>query len=97
MDTLLRYATNRRVLLSALALLPALSAPLLTISASAQTTSSSGSLPSWNDGAAKQPILDFVRVTTDPSSPNRVPPEDRIVIFDQDGTLWSVRAVTSTP
>ena len=45
-------------------------------------------LPSWNDGAAKQAILDFVRATTDRSSPNFVPPEERIAIFDQDGTLW---------
>jgi phosphoglycolate phosphatase-like HAD superfamily hydrolase len=45
-------------------------------------------LPSWNDGPAKQAILDFVRVTTDPSSPNFVPPEERIATFDQDGTTW---------
>jgi phosphoglycolate phosphatase-like HAD superfamily hydrolase len=29
-----------------------------------------------------------VRTTTDRSSPNWVPPEDRIATFDQDGTLW---------
>ncbi len=46
------------------------------------------SLPSWNDGPAKQAILDFVHVTTDKSSPKFVPPEDRIATFDQDGTLW---------
>ena len=40
-------------------------------------------LASWNDGAAKQAILDFVRTTT-----SQVPPEDRIATFDQDGTLW---------
>jgi hypothetical protein len=33
-------------------------------------------LPSWNDGAAKQAIVDFVRATTDRASPNFVPPED---------------------
>jgi haloacid dehalogenase-like hydrolase len=45
-------------------------------------------LPSWNDGSAKNAILKFVRATTDSSSPNFVPPEQRIATFDQDGTLW---------
>jgi phosphoglycolate phosphatase-like HAD superfamily hydrolase len=45
-------------------------------------------LPSWNDGAAKQAIVDFVRTTTDKASPKYVPPEQRIATFDQDGTLW---------
>jgi phosphoglycolate phosphatase-like HAD superfamily hydrolase len=45
-------------------------------------------LPSWNDGAAKNAILEFVRATTDASSPQFVSPEDRIATFDQDGTLW---------
>jgi phosphoglycolate phosphatase-like HAD superfamily hydrolase len=70
-----------------LTLLPALSGPTLTVPASAQATPG-GPLPSWNDGAAKQAILDFVRVTTDTASPNHVPPERRIAVFDQDGTLW---------
>jgi hypothetical protein len=45
-------------------------------------------LPSWNDGPAKQAILDFVRATTDTTSKSFVPREDRIATFDQDGTLW---------
>ena len=45
-------------------------------------------LPSWNDGAAKRAIIDFVRTTTDSSSSNFVPPEQRIAAFDQDGTTW---------
>jgi phosphoglycolate phosphatase-like HAD superfamily hydrolase len=45
-------------------------------------------LPSWNDGAAKTSILEFVRKTTDPTSPDFVPEADRIATFDQDGTLW---------
>ena len=45
-------------------------------------------LPSWNEGPAKQAILEFVRATCDPSSPKYVPPADRIATFDQDGTLW---------
>lgn len=45
-------------------------------------------LPSWNDGAAKTAIEQFVHVTTDPASPDFVPPAKRIATFDQDGTLW---------
>jgi phosphoglycolate phosphatase-like HAD superfamily hydrolase len=45
-------------------------------------------LASWNDGPAKQAIVEFVRTTTDQSSPQFVPPAERIATFDQDGTLW---------
>ena len=45
-------------------------------------------LPSWNDGAAKNAIIQFVQATTDKSSPNFVAPEDRLATFDQDGTTW---------
>lgn len=45
-------------------------------------------LPSWNDGAAKQAIMDFVKATTTTGGANFVPPEERIATFDQDGTLW---------
>jgi len=85
---LLHYATNRRALISSLALLPALPAPLVILGGSAQAAASDGELASWNEGAAKQAILDFVRTTTDPANSNHVPAEDRIAVFDQDGTLW---------
>jgi phosphoglycolate phosphatase-like HAD superfamily hydrolase len=45
-------------------------------------------LPSGNDGAAKNAIIEFVQATTDQSSPKFVPAEERIATFDQDGTLW---------
>jgi phosphoserine phosphatase len=45
-------------------------------------------LPSWNDGAAKSTIEKFVRATTDPTSPEFVPEDERVATFDQDGTLW---------
>src|SRR5438045_2200154 len=45
-------------------------------------------LASWNDGPAKQAILEFVKATTTQGSPQFVPPEARIATFDQDGTLW---------
>src|SRR6516165_8452001 len=45
-------------------------------------------LASWNDGPAKQAIVEFVKTTTTQGSPQFVPPEARIATFDQDGTLW---------
>lgn len=50
-------------------------------------------LPSWNDGATKQAIVEFIRTTTDKGSPQYVPVEQRIATFDNDGTLWSERPV----
>src|SRR5437762_13158915 len=45
-------------------------------------------LPSWNDGPAKQALVEFVKATTTQGSPQFVPPEERVATFDQDGTLW---------
>ena len=45
-------------------------------------------MPSWNDGAAKQAIVQFVRKTTVPASPQFAPAAQRVATFDQDGTLW---------
>ena len=87
-DNIPLSGVDRRTLLSTLALLPVLSAPLASVTASAQTTTSSGALSSWNEGPAKQVILDFVRDTTDQANPKFVPPEERTATFDQDGTLW---------
>ena len=45
-------------------------------------------LPSWNDGAAKTGDRRLRRKVTTEGGPNFVPPEERIAIFDNDGTLW---------
>jgi len=45
-------------------------------------------LPSWNDTAARQAVLDFVAKVCDSSNPGYVPPQERIAVFDNDGTLW---------
>ena len=45
-------------------------------------------LPSWNDGAVKKSITDFVARVTAPGGPNFISPEQRIATFDNDGTLW---------
>ena len=78
---------NRRAVISGLASFPALAQTLFPAVVRAQGTQASA-LASWNDGPAKQAIIDFVRTTTDQASPKFVPPEDRIATFDQDGTLW---------
>jgi len=45
-------------------------------------------LPAWNEGLAKQAIVELVKATTDRARPQFVPPEARIATFDQDGTTW---------
>ena len=55
---------------------------------SSSTVRAQDPLPSWNDGAAKKAIVDFVQTTTTQGSPKFVPTEERIATFDQDGTLW---------
>jgi len=44
-------------------------------------------LPSWNDGATKQAILDFVDSVTRAGAPTFVPVPERVAVFDNDGTL----------
>lgn len=46
-------------------------------------------LPSWNDGASKRAILDFVAAVTTEGGPSFVAPADRVAVFDNDGTLWT--------
>jgi phosphoserine phosphatase len=41
------------------------------------------SLPSWRDGSTKRAIVAFVETTV-----RDVPPEERVAVFDNDGTLW---------
>jgi phosphoserine phosphatase len=71
------HGTASRTFLAILAL-------FLAAAAAAQTDP----LPSWNEGAAKKAIVEFVQATTAQGSPQFVPPEARIATFDQDGTLW---------
>jgi hypothetical protein len=77
---------DRRVLLSSLAMLPLLSTSFRSTSAVAQAQSDP--LPSWNEGATKASIVDFVARVTTQNGPYFVPVEQRIATFDNDGTLW---------
>jgi FMN phosphatase YigB (HAD superfamily) len=45
-------------------------------------------LPSWNAGAVKKAITDFVAGVTTQGSPDFAPVAQRIAVFDNDGTLW---------
>ena len=45
-------------------------------------------LPSWNAGATKTAIIDFVARVTRDGGPDYVKPDERIATFDNDGTLW---------
>src|SRR5262249_33891171 len=48
---------------------------------------SSKNLASWNDTASRQAIVRFVEsVTTE--GKDFVPPDERVAVFDNDGTLW---------
>ncbi len=67
---------------------------LITLNGCACTAvSKKDPLPSWNEGAAKANIIEFVQAVTDKSSVDYVPPAERIATFDNDGTLWSERPV----
>ncbi len=66
-----------------------LSLALLAVSFCSLTTiRAQDPLPSWNDGATKKSIIDFVAKATTPGSPDFVPVAERIATFDNDGTLW---------
>jgi hypothetical protein len=46
-------------------------------------------LASWADGAARRAIAEFVERTVS----DGVPVEERVVVFDNDGTLWCEKAM----
>jgi hypothetical protein len=50
-------------------------------------------LPSWNDGANKRAIVEFVNRVTKEVGPDFVPVPERIATFDNDGTLWSEQPI----
>ena len=81
------FTLSRRVLIIGLMLAG------LPISAAAQTVVvaepavTSDPLPSWSEGT-KQTIILFVNAATRPGH-DFVPPEERVAVFDNDGTLWA--------
>lgn len=75
---------TRRLLLAALS---------TTLPAVPAAFAQSGPLPSWNDGPARQAILDFVGRVARDGQPGYVPPAERIAVFDNDGTLWAEQPI----
>ena len=45
-------------------------------------------LDSWQDRPARQAIIDFVAKVTGEDGSEPVPVEERVAVFDNDGTLW---------
>jgi phosphoglycolate phosphatase-like HAD superfamily hydrolase len=69
---------------------PAAAALLVVMAGCAQPVAPAADpLPSWKAGASKDAIVEFVEAVTTPGAPDFVPPDDRIAVFDNDGTLWS--------
>lgn len=62
---------------------------ILAALAASLTAFAADPLPSWNEGAGKQSILQFVEKVTQDGAPDFVPPAERIAVFDNDGTLWA--------
>lgn len=80
----------RRTALKPILMAAALIGALAFTTVAAQATDP---LPSWNDGPAKQSIINFVEKVTKPGSPDFVPVSERIATFDNDGTLWCEQPV----
>lgn len=62
-------------------------------SATDPTVQSYDPLPSWKEGNSKRSIIAFVTETTDSLNPAFIEVDDRIAVFDNDGTLWSEKPV----
>jgi hypothetical protein len=61
----------------------------LAFMAAAPVMAQTDPLPSWNDGAAKRAIVEFVQRVTASGGTDFVLPAERIAVFDNDGTLWT--------
>ncbi len=56
-------------------------------------TAAAEPLGSWNDGASKSAITDFVARVTKRGGPDYVPADARVAVFDNDGTLWCEKPI----
>jgi phosphoglycolate phosphatase-like HAD superfamily hydrolase len=52
------------------------------------TATTDGALASWRDGPSRQAIVEFLARVTGESGSAPVPGEQRVAVFDNDGTLW---------
>lgn len=60
---------------------------LAILVSTAQALAQADPLPSWNETPTKGAIIQFVAKVTTAGGPDFVEPEDRIAVFDMDGTL----------
>jgi phosphoserine phosphatase len=67
----------------------AVTALACVVTGAAATARAADPLPSWNDTAPKRAIVAFVEKVTKGGSPGFVPAQERIAVFDNDGTLWA--------
>ena len=79
----IKATITRRSLVAAMA-----AAGLLRAGGASAQTPGGDPLPSWNDGAVKKSITDFVARVTTQGGKDFVPVAERIATFDNDGTLW---------
>lgn len=61
----------------------------ITYGSTPQSSATTDPLPSWNAGANKAAIIEFVNKVTDKYGPGFVPVAERIATLDNDGALWS--------
>ena len=57
------------------------------------TSAASDPLPSWHDGPSKRAIVAFVSAAAADTGAGRIAPDDRIAVFDNDGTLWAEQPI----
>src|SRR3954471_14730786 len=57
------------------------------------SSGTSEALSTWRDGPTKQAILEFVAATRGEDGSDPVPVEERVAVFDNDGTLWCEKPV----
>ncbi len=62
---------------------------LFSCTASIKESKTKAELSHWNDTPLKSEIIEFVLSVTSSDSPEFVAQEDRIAVFDNDGTLWT--------
>ncbi|WP_027233214.1 HAD family hydrolase [Phyllobacterium sp. UNC302MFCol5.2] len=74
---------SRRFLLQTTLLASTLAMPFTALAQGAKAP-----LSSWSDGDAKARIIDFVKAVTTEGNADFVDLDNRIAVFDNDGTLW---------
>ena len=76
------------VAITVVAIILVIAGILLFVCTGMGKNAATSSLKYWNpESAAMKSIIEYVSMVTDEKSENYIPPEDRIAVFDMDGTL----------